>query len=80
MDEPHFLACLRYVKDIPVCAKTASKQPKQWPWSSASAHNKAKNDILVNVSPAFSIVQDGWKRFLSKTEPFEQMKTFRKYE
>jgi hypothetical protein len=30
------------------------KQPEEWPWSSASAHIKVKNDILVNVSPAFN--------------------------
>jgi putative transposase len=65
MDEPHFLLCLRYVENNPVRAKLV-KQPQQRPWSSASAHIKAKNDILVNVSPALSIVQDDWKRFLSK--------------
>lgn len=79
MDEPHFLACLRYVENNPVRAKLV-KQPQQWPWSSASAHIKAKNDILVNVSPALSIVQDNWKRFLSKAVSFEQMETFRKHE
>jgi putative transposase len=65
MDEPHFLLCLRYVENNPVRAKLV-KQPQQRPWSSASVHIKAKNDILVNVSPALSIVQDDWKRFLSK--------------
>ena len=79
MDEPHFLACLRYVENNPLHAKLV-KQPEQWPWSSASAHIKAKNDILVDVSYALSIVQDDWKRFLSKAESFEQMETFRKHE
>jgi len=79
MDEPHLLACLRYIENNPVRAKLV-KKPEQWPWSSASAHIKAKNDILVNVSPALSIVQDDWKRFLSKEESFEQMETFRKHE
>jgi putative transposase len=79
MDEPHFLACLRYVENNPVRAKLV-KQPEEWSWSSASAHIKAKNDILVNVSPALSIVQDDWKQFLSKTNSFEQMETFRIHE
>ena len=56
------------------------KQPEEWTWSSASVHIKAKNDILVNVSPALSIVQDNWKRFLSKTDSSDQMETFRKHE
>ena len=34
----------------------------------------------MNVSPALSIVQDDWKRFLSKTDSFDQMETFRKHE
>ena len=31
------------------------KQPEEWTWSSASVHIKAKNDILVNVSPRFQL-------------------------
>ena len=35
----------------------------------------------MNVSPALSIVQDNWKRFLSKTDfLINQMETFRKHE
>ena len=79
MDEPHLLACLRYIENNPVRAKLV-KQPEQWPWSSASAHIKAENDILVKVSPALSIVQDDWKSFLSEAESFEQIETFRKHE
>ena len=79
MDEPHCLACLRYIENNPVRAKLV-KQAEEWPWSSASAHIKDRNDILVNVSPALSIVQDDWKRFLLKTDSFDQMETFRKHE
>ena len=79
MDEPHLLACLRYIENNPVRAKLV-KQPEQWPWSSAFAHIKAENDILVKVSPALSIVQDDWKSFLSEAESFEQIETFRKHE
>jgi putative transposase len=79
MDETHLLACFRYIENNPVRAKLV-QQPEEWPWSSASAHIKAKDDILVKVLPALSIVQDDWKRFLSKTESFDQMETFRKHE
>ena len=79
MDEPHLLDCLRYIENNPVRAKLV-KRPEKWPWSSASAHIKAKNDILVDVSYARSMVKGGWKRFLSKAESFEQMETFRKHE
>jgi putative transposase len=79
MDEPNFLFCLRYVENNPVRAKLV-KQPEQWLWSSASAHIKAENDILVNVSPVLAMVQDDWKRFLSKPQSFEQMEIFRKHE
>jgi hypothetical protein len=79
MDEPHFLLCLRYVENNPVRVKLV-KQPQQRPWSSASAHIKAKNDILVNVCPLrFQLFKITGRIFcrkrylLSKWKPFASM-------
>jgi len=35
---------------------------------------------VISEAHALSIVQDDWKRFLSRTDSFDQMETFRKYE
>jgi putative transposase len=35
---------------------------------------------VISEAHALSIVQDDWKRFLSKTDSFDQMETFRKHE
>lgn len=79
MDETHLVACFRYIENNPVRAKLVD-QPEQWIWSSASAHIKAKDDMLMKVNPGFSILQEDWKQFLSKTESSEQMEIFRKHE
>lgn len=79
MDETHLIACFRYIENNPVRAKLV-KHPEQWIWSSASAHIKAEDDILVKVNPGLSIVQKNWKQFLSKTQSSDQMEIFRKHE
>lgn len=43
-------------------------------------NHKAKNDILVKVSPELSIVHDKRQRFLPETKSFDQMETLRKNE
>lgn len=63
MDEPHLLACARYVELNPVRARlTASAQ--DWPWSSARAHLAGRGDGLVDVAPLRRMVTD-WASFLS---------------
>jgi len=62
MDEPHLLACARYVELNPVRAKLA-RRPSDWRWSSARAHLDGKDDRLVAARPLLELVPD-WAAFL----------------
>jgi putative transposase len=50
MDEPHLLACARYVELNPVRAGLA-KRAEDWPWSSARAHLGGYADGLTDPRP-----------------------------
>src|SRR5277367_1716111 len=43
MDEPHLLACARYVELNPVRARLAGRA-EDWPWSSVHAHLAGRDD------------------------------------
>ncbi len=45
------------------------RKADDWPWSSASAHIKGKDDILVNVIPLLRIIRKEWHDFLSESPP-----------
>ncbi|MEA2093980.1 MAG: transposase [Pseudomonadota bacterium] len=62
MDEAHLYAAVRYVELNPVRARLAV-HAEDWPWSSAKAHLRRRNDDLVNVSPMLDRV-DVWRRYL----------------
>jgi len=62
MDEPHLLACARYVELNPVRAGLAARA-EDWPWSSARAHLAGRDDRLVVVQPLLALVPD-WSGFL----------------
>lgn len=57
MDEPHFVAALRYVSLNPVRARLA-RRAGDWRWSSAAAHLSGKDDALCRVAPALERVGD----------------------
>jgi putative transposase len=63
MDEPHLMACARYVELNPVRARLA-RSPQAWPWSSARAHLAGKDDGLVLVRPLLELAPD-WAGFLA---------------
>jgi hypothetical protein len=50
LDEKYLLACTRYVELNPVRAGLV-KNPETWRWSSAGAHVKRQDDILVQTKP-----------------------------
>ena len=50
LDEPHLIAAARYVALNPVRARLV-RRAQDWPWSSARAHLKARDDGLVTVTP-----------------------------
>jgi putative transposase len=41
------------------------KRPEAWRWSSADAHVKGKDDILVQPQPLLDLVKSPWKQYLS---------------
>ena len=79
MDEAHLLACTRYVELNPVRAGLV-KKPEQWRWSSARAHVKAQDDILVNHKPLLELVKKPWDRFLALGLKESEIGLFRRHE
>jgi putative transposase len=63
LDEQYLLAAVRYVELNPVRVGLA-EQPWQYPWSSAAAHVRNRDDILVRVKPMRDRVAD-WREYLS---------------
>ena len=64
MDEPHLLACARYVELNPVRAGLVGR-PEQWPWSSARAHLGKSGDGLTEIAPLLERVPD-WSGLLER--------------
>jgi len=79
MEERYLLACARYVELNPVRAGLV-KKPEEWRWSSARAHMKGKDDILVQAKPLLDIVTKTWKKFLAFDLQDFEMEMFRKHE
>jgi putative transposase len=68
LDDHYLLAAGRYVEMNPVRAGLV-RRPGRYAWSSAAAHLKGRDDVLVRVAPLLELVGD-WGKFLS--EPVEQ--------
>jgi putative transposase len=79
LDENYLLACTRYVELNPVRAGLV-KKPEAWRWSSAGAHVKRKDDILVQTKPLLAMIKSPWKKFLSVDAQESEMALFRKHE
>jgi len=54
MDEPHWLAAIRYLAFNPVRAGLADR-PQDWPWSSVKAHLRGFGDGLVDVAAVLAV-------------------------
>lgn len=78
LDEPYLLAAARYVELNPVRAGLATA-PSAYRWSSAKAHLKGKDDVLVKVSPLLKIAGN-WRRLLTSAVSEEDLKQFREHE
>ena len=63
MDESYLLAAARCVELNPVKAGLAAAA-ESYPWSSAAAHIKGEDDVLVRVAPILERVPD-WRGFLA---------------
>jgi len=56
------------------------KQPEAWPWSSAGAHIKGKDDVLVKTKPLGEMVRKSWKQFLAIDAQEAEIELLRKHE
>ncbi len=79
LDEQYLIACTRYVEINPV-KREYVQLPEQWPWSSAAAHIKEKDNELVTVLPLLSRVKRSWSDFLGESIPEEEAELFYSHE
>ena len=78
LDERYLLTAARYVELNPVRAGLISA-PSRYPWSSALAHVRGRDDALVRVAPLLQLVPD-WRRFLTRVIREEDLKLLRTHE
>ena len=78
MDESYLLAAARYIELNPVRAGLVTA-PSDYRWSSARAHIKRKDDVLVRVSPLLALAKN-WRVLLTSAATEEQIKAFREHE
>jgi putative transposase len=62
LDEQYLLAAVRYTELNPVRAGLVERA-WQYPWSSAAAHVRGKDDLLVKVKPMLGRVEN-WREYL----------------
>lgn len=77
MDEPHLMACGRYVELNPVRAGLC-QAAQQWPWSSARPHLAGVDDQLVSVEQMLQRVGD-WQNYLRERNDPEVVERLRSH-
>jgi len=77
MDEKHLLAAARYIERNPVRAGLAER-PEKWPWSSAAAHLRKRDDELVRVGPLLELAPN-WRSFLKIEESAADLDLLRQH-
>ncbi len=77
MDERYLLAAVRYVELNPVRAQMV-ESAWDYPWSSAAAHMRGKDDQLVKVKPMLERVAD-WREYLGQTADPAELKALRRH-
>ncbi len=78
MDEKYLIATAGYIELNPVKAGIV-KKAADYQWSSAQAHLKGEDDILVRASPLLDIVSD-WKGLLASDITEEEYETLQSHE
>ncbi len=79
MDQPHLIACVRYVETNPVRAGLV-RRPESWRWSSAAAHMRGRDDRLVEVAPLLRMIPGDWAAFLGSAVDEERSERLRLHE
>jgi putative transposase len=77
LDERYLYAAVRYVERNPVRAGLV-KQAEDYPWSSALAHTKKKENPILTKFYLLDEIKD-WSKFLSEEEKKEDLKLFRRH-
>ena len=78
MDEAYLLAAARYVELNPLRAQLVA-DPATFLWSSASAHLRGQDDLLVKVAPLLQLIPD-WRAFLEGGMKENEIKVLRRHE
>ncbi|OHB75075.1 MAG: transposase [Planctomycetes bacterium RBG_16_59_8] len=74
----HLMMTARYIEQNPVRAGMV-KKAESYPWSSARAHLRGEDDVLVKVSPLLERVKS-WKDLLQMRVAAEERKNIKRYE
>ena len=72
MDQNYLLFCIKYIEMNPVRAGLV-KKARDWPWSSAKAHIRAQDDLLVKVKPLLEMTGEKWSKFSGDYPKEEEM-------
>jgi hypothetical protein len=78
LDELYLLTAAPYVELNPTRAGLV-KAPSRYRWSSAAAHVRGRDDILVRVAPLLKSAPP-WRGFLARAIPEEDIKLLRAHE
>jgi putative transposase len=78
LDERYLLTAARYVELNPVRARLINA-PSRYPWSSAAAHVRGRDDTLVKVRPLLKLARN-WRAFLARVVREEDIKLLRSHE
>jgi len=80
MDEPHTIACARYIERNPVRARMAEK-PWNWKWSSAKAHCGMSRHDILDVKNLFNYIdyhQKDWQQLILEPDDPDEIGRIRK--
>jgi len=80
MDEPHTLACARYIERNPVRANLA-RAPHHWQWSSARVHSgidRKDKFEAIKLFDYISMEQEEWKKFAEMPDDLNEIEQIRK--
>ncbi len=78
LDDHHLLSAAKYVELSPVAAGMV-KKPERYPWSSAGAHLRGRDDLLVKVAPLLKLVPN-WRKYLSEGLTEDETRLLRRHE
>jgi putative transposase len=79
MQQPHLLACIRYIEMNPVRAKLVQELQER-PWSSSKAHISGQEDGFIDSAKLLTLVGWDWKSFLCKAVDPKTVKALCKHE